>query len=237
MQTCSIGCWSHQHFLVKDVAEPLKTSHQQWDDDDTVNKRKKKTNSGAAVCRYRVVSFVLTLFIIVCFVFRWGPTRVPVRRGWMRTAPGGTSMTPKLRFSPPWTRAPSASKWAPTREPARYCHTFLVPRKFEIDGLEREKVPRLAPLPSCCCNTTRLMCQLVPCLRLKGNRAEFTQPSKYSFIRSAFESLNKNYKFGVQSSSPVNQVKHFQSNLITAHKPIRKKNHCHKVFAKCEINP
>lgn len=115
-----------------------------WDDDSAKNTLR-WCRATLTLSFYRLV---LTLLVIVCFVFRWGPTRVLVRQEWMHTGPGGTFMTPRLRFSAPWTRAPSACKWAPTRERARYCNTFLVARKSEIAGLEWKSF-LMAPLFLC----------------------------------------------------------------------------------------
>lgn len=95
-----------------------------------------------------LIPFFFLFFLLCAFVFRWGPTSVPVRWAWMRTAPGDTSTTPKFRFSPPWTRPPSACKWAPTRGRARYCNTFLAHRKSRIAGLEW-KSASMAPLTLC----------------------------------------------------------------------------------------
>lgn len=87
-------------------------------------------------CATLFCCLLLLTSCIVCFcLFRWGPTSVPVRQGWTPTAPGDTCTTPKLKFSPPWTKPPSVCKWAPTRGRARYWNTFPAPHKSGITGL------------------------------------------------------------------------------------------------------
>lgn len=87
---------------------------------------------GVMLCNAVLLSSINLLYCVFC-LFRWGPTSVPVREGWTPTAPGDTCTTPKLKFSPPWTKPPSVCKWAPTRGRVRYWNTF--PHKSGITGL------------------------------------------------------------------------------------------------------
>lgn len=60
--------------------------------------------------------------LIAC---RWGQTSVRVRLEWLLMEPGDTCMIQRLRLTNLTTRPPSACRWEPTKEPARFAHPFF----------------------------------------------------------------------------------------------------------------